>query len=186
MAKPQTLKNVLHVGCGPKNPELLDPMFRGPEWREIRLDIDPDVQPDIVGSLTDMSQVSDASMDALYSSHNLEHLHLFEVPGALREFYRVLKTGGIALIVVPDIQLVSKIVANDGLEEKVYDSAAGPVRSIDIFYGFQKALEEGKTFMAHKTAFTPRTLAEHLEEAGFQKGQTWNDRLDIRAIVQKL
>ena len=50
-------KKVLHVGCGPPNPQSLHKQFRGEEWEEIRLDINPDVEPDIVGSITDMSGV---------------------------------------------------------------------------------------------------------------------------------
>ena len=34
-------KTLLHVGCGPLSRIRLHPVFHGPEWREIRLDIDP-------------------------------------------------------------------------------------------------------------------------------------------------
>ena len=44
-------KQVLHVGCGAYHPEKLHKSFAG--WKEIRLDIDPAVAPDIVASLTD-------------------------------------------------------------------------------------------------------------------------------------
>ena len=60
-------------------------MFRHVGWREIRLDIDPDVNPDVVASITDMQVISDAAVDAVYSSHNVEHLYPHEVPLALRE-----------------------------------------------------------------------------------------------------
>ena len=45
---------VLHVGCGPADSQSLHQSFRGPEWREIRVDLDPDVKPDLVASITDM------------------------------------------------------------------------------------------------------------------------------------
>ena len=64
--------------------------FPAAAWREIRLDIDAGHRPDIVGSLTDMSGIVSGSVDAVYSCHNLEHLHAHEVPVALREFLRVL------------------------------------------------------------------------------------------------
>jgi hypothetical protein len=44
------------------------------------------LNPDIVGTMTDMSAVADASVDALFSSHNIEHLYPHEVPVALAEF----------------------------------------------------------------------------------------------------
>jgi hypothetical protein len=36
-------------------------------WDEIRLDIDPQVEPDIIGSLTDMSACESGFFDAPYS-----------------------------------------------------------------------------------------------------------------------
>ncbi len=38
----------LHVGCGPARKEHAGPGFQGDEWQELRLDIDPAVEPDIV------------------------------------------------------------------------------------------------------------------------------------------
>jgi predicted SAM-dependent methyltransferase len=51
--------------------------------QELRLDIDASVAPDIVATMTDMSRVADASVDAVFSSHNIEHLDPHEVPVAL-------------------------------------------------------------------------------------------------------
>ncbi len=48
--EPTAPKTVLHVGCGVNLPHKLHPVFHTPEWREVRLDIDPDVQPDQVGT----------------------------------------------------------------------------------------------------------------------------------------
>ena len=62
------------------------------------------VNPDIVGTLLDMSQVQTASVDAVYSSHNIEHVYPHEVPIVLKEFYRVLKDDGIVVLECPDLQ----------------------------------------------------------------------------------
>ncbi len=45
------VKTVLHVDCGPYNPAELHKTFHGPGWRELPLDIDPQVAPDIVASM---------------------------------------------------------------------------------------------------------------------------------------
>jgi predicted SAM-dependent methyltransferase len=84
------LKQVLHVGCGPPNPQALHATFRSDGWRELRLDINPAVEPDIIASMTQMDAVASGSVDAVWSSHNLEHPYAHEVPLALAEFYRVL------------------------------------------------------------------------------------------------
>jgi tetratricopeptide (TPR) repeat protein len=111
---------VLHVGCGRYSPTSLHLAFRTPDWQEVRFDIDPDVQPDIVGTLTDMKAVDSASVNAIWSSHNIEHLYPHEVPIALGECFRALKPGGLALITLPDIQKVAEYVAAGQLEIPLY------------------------------------------------------------------
>jgi SAM-dependent methyltransferase len=157
----------LHVGCGPLGKARTTPEFAGPAWTEVRLDIDPSVRPDIVASMTDMSAVPDASMDALYSSHNIEHLYPTEVSTALREFARVLKPDGVAVITCPDLQSVAAVVAQGKLLEPLYQSSAGPIAPIDILFGHRAAMAKGNLFMAHRTGFTHHTLWRQLTEAGF-------------------
>jgi hypothetical protein len=49
-------KTVLHVGPGHRdNGARLPPAFQGGDWKEIRLDIDPVNEPDIVGSMLNMA-----------------------------------------------------------------------------------------------------------------------------------
>jgi len=157
----------LHVGCGGKRRDQTTRGFAGAGWRELRLDIDPAVQPDIVGTMTDMAGVADASVDAVYSSHNIEHLYPHEVPAALREFRRVLKPTGFVVITCPDLQSVCAEVARDRLTDAMYQSPAGPIAPIDMLYGFRPALAKGNHFMAHRCGFTARVLAATVRQAGF-------------------
>ena len=160
-------KSVLHVGCGGDAPGKLHAAFGGADWTEIRLDIDPDVRPDIVASMTDMAPVADASVDAVFSSHNLEHLYPHEVPVALREFRRVLAPGGLALITMPDMEAIAGSIARTGLTEAAYMSPLGPITPMDMLYGFGPALARGNHFMAHRGGFTGRSLMASLSQAGF-------------------
>lgn len=160
-------KQVLHVGCGAYAATKLHPVFQGDVWKEIRLDIDSEVHPDIVASITDMQVVADASMDAVYSSHNLEHLYPHQVRVALAEFRRVLKPGGFALITLPDLQSVAQLVVEGKLTDPAYVSGLGPVTPLDILFGFGPALAADNLFMAHHTGFTGRTLQTELAVAGF-------------------
>lgn len=163
----QYRKTVLHVGCGVHTPDKLHETFRGPDWRELRLDINPKAQPDIVASMTDMAAVETASCEALYSSHNLEHLHPHEVPVALAEFYRVLKPYGFALITLPDLQQAAEYIASGQAESPVLMTNKGPITPLDILYGFRPFLAAGNLFMAHNFGFTAATLETALQEAGF-------------------
>ncbi|AFZ43694.1 Methyltransferase type 11 [Halothece sp. PCC 7418] len=180
------MKTVLHVGCGPYNPKKLHATFRGEEWQEIRLDINETVQPDIVASLTDLSAVEDDSVDAVWSSHNVEHLYPHEVAIALREFRRVLKADGFALITLPDLQQVAELVAQDKLEDPAYQSPAGAIAPLDMIYGHRASIARGNYFMAHKTGFTAKTLGNALLKAGFaQVRLKRGNNFDLWAIAHK-
>ena len=57
-------------------------------------------QPDVVGNAMDLNMFADESMDFVIASHLLEHLP--NPIRAMKEFYRVLKTGGILYLTIPD------------------------------------------------------------------------------------
>ncbi|MEZ5741420.1 MAG: methyltransferase domain-containing protein [Burkholderiaceae bacterium] len=155
------------MGCGPKRKPHTTAGFNTDEWTELRLDIDEAIEPDIVGTMTDMSAVEDASVDAVFSSHNIEHLYPHEVPVALAEFARVLKPDGFAVITCPDLQSVAALIAQDKLTEPAYESAAGPIAPIDILYGWRRAMTQGNLYMAHHCGFTEKVLRATLSSGGF-------------------
>lgn len=163
---------LLHVGCGPKTKAQTTPGFNTPDWSEMRLDIDPAARPDVLGSMTDMAAVAAGSVDAVFSSHNIEHLYPHEVPLALNEFQRVLRDDGFAVITCPDLQSVSRLIADDKLTEAAYQSPAGPITPLDIVYGFRQAMARGNLYMAHRCGFTRTVLAGTLQSAGFQSVAT--------------
>ena len=163
------MKKLLHVGCGPKSKLQTTAGFQGDEWIEIRFDIDENVSPDLVGTMIDMTSVQSETVDAIYSSHNIEHLYSHQVPIAMAEFYRVLKPSGYLVLTCPDLQSISELVAQDKLEEPVYVSNAGPIAPIDVLYGFRPFIKEGNHFMAHKTGFTKKSLIAKVEKANFAR-----------------
>jgi SAM-dependent methyltransferase len=174
-------KRVLHVGCGPYRPDALPPELRTEEWQEIRLDINPNVNPDILGTITDLGAVEDNSVDAVYSSHNLEHIYDYEVPLALAEFKRVLKPGGLTWLVVPDMQLAAEwVVKGDMDDQLLYTSLAGPVKALWMFYGMGTSIP-GIPYMAHKTGFTADGLQRRLTEAGFSQIEVSRGNFNVYA-----
>lgn len=161
------MKTFLHVGCGPKHKDRTTPGFNTSTWKELRLDIDEGVAPDIVGTMSDMPRIMDASVDAVFSSHNIEHLYPHEVPRALAEFRRVLKPDGFAVITCPDLQSVCALIAEDKLTDAAYTSPAGPIAPLDILYGHRPSMARGNLFMAHRCGFTQKVLTGTLQTAGF-------------------
>lgn len=115
-----------------------------------------------------MSAVQSNSMDAVFSSHNIEHLYPHEVGVAILEFYRVLDSKGFCVITCPDLQSVCALVAQDRLLDPAYISPAGPIAPIDILYGHRASMAQGNLYMAHRTGFTEKTLSATLHEAGFK------------------
>jgi predicted SAM-dependent methyltransferase len=179
-------KLLLHVGCGTANPNKIHEAFRGEEWFELRFDIDAKVQPHIVGDLTDLSMLPDGAVDGIFSSHNLEHLMPHQVVDALKGFHRVLMWGGELIIATPDLQTAAAFVATGKLEDPIYTSPAGPIAAIDILYGLRSSVAKGNHFMAHKTGFTHKTLAQKLVDAGFSNITITRDRFDLEARSRKL
>lgn len=159
----------LHVGCGWSSKEKTTPAFNTDAWSEIRFDIDPNVKPDIVGSMLEMNGVGDASVDAVFSSHNIEHLYPHEVAVALAQFRRVLKPDGFLVVTCPDLQSVCALVAADKLDDPAYISPAGPIAPLDMLYGLRLSMAQGNLFMAHRTGFTLSTLRKSLFQAGFSR-----------------
>ena len=86
----------LNVGCGD---------HFSPDWNNLDLVSRPGVSYyDIRKPLP----YPDICLDAVYASHALEHLRPDEGLRLLKEFYRVLKPGGIVRIVVPDLEAICR------------------------------------------------------------------------------
>ncbi|MCZ8310568.1 MAG: methyltransferase domain-containing protein [Magnetospirillum sp.] len=163
----QAPKTFVHVGCGQNTKQQTTRTFASDAWRELRFDIDPNARPDLVGTMTDMSAVPTGTVDAIFSSHNLEHLYPHEVPLALAEFRRIVKPDGFVVVTCPDLQSVCALVAEGKLTEPAYMSPAGPIAAIDILYGHRPSMKNGNLFMAHRCGFTEKVLMHTLAHGGF-------------------
>ena len=159
------MKTFLHVSCGPKRKERTTKALSS--WNELCFDIDESVKPDLVGTMIDMSSVSSASVNAVFSSHNIEHLYPHEVSLAFAEFLRVLSNDGFAVITCADLQSVCTLNADDKLTEPAYTSPVGPIAPLDILYGLRPSMTKGNLYVTHRCGFTKRVLSGTLQAAGF-------------------
>ncbi len=150
------MKTVLHVGCGH---EHLPPYLS--HCAEVRLDIDPATNPDILGDMVHLP-AGIGPFDAVYSCHSLEHLYPYDVMPCLEGFLRVLKPGGVVIILVPDLEGV------EPTDEVLYMSQGGTeVTGLDMYYGLSGALKE-MPYMAHHCGFVQKTLEKVLRAAGYK------------------
>jgi methyltransferase family protein len=179
------MPTVVNAGCGPLGGARLPAMFD--TWQQLRVDLDPAVQPDIVASVTDLSAIPTGSANAVWSAHCIEHLYAHEVSRALGEFHRVIADDGFACVIVPDLQAIASYIAADKLHEAIYNSAAGPISAHDMVYGFGAAIAQGRVGMAHRCGFTPSLLLQRMKEIPFGEivVRRRPSALELVALVQK-
>ena len=105
-------KDYLEVGCGPY-PNKEHFINLDYEWRP-----GVDVCWDIVKK---EYPFPDNSFKGIYTEHCLEHIGLENLKSNLKEFYRILKPGGIVRIIVPDGELYCRLYVDqlNGLETKL-------------------------------------------------------------------
>ena len=179
------MKRLLNVGGGSKSIQL-PPEYAG--FEHVLLDIDPVGKPDIVLDGRKLTELPAGQFDAILCSHNLEHYFRHDVPKVLGGFFHVLKPGGFAQILVPDlIELMRRTVqGNLDLEEQLYLSNAGPIAPLDVIYGLGRQIEtSGADFYAHKTGFSAQSLTRAVEKAGFGPNFAKVGDLEINLIAFK-
>jgi len=178
---------VLNVGGGDRKIPI-PPHYAG--WEHLLLDVDPRSNPDIVCDARQLDALAASQFDAVYCSHNLEHYYRHEGATVLRGFLHVLKPDGFAEIKVPDLQSVMRrcVANNMDIGDLLYQSDLGPVTVRDVIYGLGREIEQsGRDFFAHKTGFTPKSLAHALAEAGFVQTYVFvaPDAFETRALAFK-
>lgn len=134
----------LDIGCGP--------VPHGPDFKTVDLFYPADIR----APMWDLP-VPDASVDAIWSSHALEHVAAAHVQPTLREWRRVLRPSAQAEILVPDLDYVAHY----------WLAHRGTQRALDIMFGNQA--NEGQF---HKTGWCQQSLREALLEAGFRSVST--------------
>ena len=112
-------KTFLHVGPGIHYKDNTTDVFNTDTWKEVRLDINEDVEPDILASMTNLDIIDDNSYDAIYSAHNIEHVFPHEVDDVFNGFKRVLKDDGFLVLTCPDIKKVCKLIGEGNITQKL-------------------------------------------------------------------
>jgi ubiquinone/menaquinone biosynthesis C-methylase UbiE len=185
MGEKVQMKKVLNVGGNSKGIPLPS-QYAG--FDQLLLDIDPKGSPDIVCDARKLDTLEAGQFDAVYCSHNLEHYYRHDVPKVLAGFMHVLKDGGFAHIVVPDMNEVMRITVERGLDidDALYQSSAGPIMVLDVLYGYSVEIERsGQDFFAHKTGFTQKSLLNALQRAGFSRIYNMAGNLEVSALAFK-
>jgi predicted SAM-dependent methyltransferase len=132
----------IHLGCGKR----YIPDF-------VHIDVRKFPHVDYIASVDKLDMFKDNSVDLIYACHLLEHFRRNETENVLREWYRVLKPGGILRIAVPDFEKLVEVY----LKYKDLRLILGPL------VGGQDYPEN-----THYRVFDFETLSEVLKKIGFK------------------
>ena len=140
--------------------------------------------------------IEDETFEAIYSSHNIEHLYIHEALVAVKEFKRVLKKTGYVMIICPDLITTCEEIIKKGPYAPLYytkDFKTGELKKdsyvsgIDILYGWRPALQNGNYFMAHKSGYDEKALISLFTKNNFKNvwSTTRKKFFDIQLIAFK-
>lgn len=110
---------------------------------------------------------SDASVDAIYSSHMLEHLDRESARAFLDEAHRVLRSGGVLRVAVPDLgRLVERYNTDGDADGFVAATLLGSETSITALDRLRHLVLGSR---AHAWMYDERSLISLVEAAGFEE-----------------
>ena len=172
------MTKILNIGCGNSSIQL-------PDIKEVRLDADSKVKPDIVLDIRNLKELPPNTYEGVWCSHVLEHFYEHELPIVLGGIRHVLKKNGVLFAMVPDLKalFLQVLQKNISVNDVLYVSGMGPVRPCDMLYGFQPEVATGNIFYSHKTGFDAKTLCNCLSLAGFKKIFVEESSLQVNAVA---
>ena len=179
------MKKFLHVGPGGKDKSQSSHVYKLDEWEEVRLDVNKDTNPHILGSMTDLSMIKDGDFSGICSSHNLEHIFAHEVEKTLLGFERILDSEGELFIEVPDLMVCAEAIIKGNFNKTLYESPAGPITPMDMIYGHTKHIAAGNHYMAHKIGFTADILLATLKACGFKSVVVLRSDYSLHCLAKK-
>lgn len=129
----------LHLGCGKR----YIPGF-------VHIDLDKQPHIDHRSRIDCLPMFGDETVDLIYCCHAFEYFDRLQAQAALREWHRVLKTGGILRLAVPDFEALVSVYQTTG----ALDEILGPLYGRMTIEG-----TEGPTVIYHRTVYDYRSLS---------------------------
>ena len=149
----------LHLGCGKK----YIPGFK-------HVDLQNFEHIDFNTSVDNLDFADDNSADLIYASHVLEHFGRNEYKNVLKEWFRVLKPGGVLRIAVPSFDAVIEYYTK-------HDD------NLELFLGLLVGGQKVGEYDYHKMVFDQKLLTKSLKEIGFSKVNKYDWRTTEHAPV---
>lgn len=141
---------LLHIGCG--NTKISE---------FVNIDHVPTKTTDLVTEAWDLGAFENNTVEYIYLRHAFEHLNRDQVSLALIEWRRVLVSGGIVHLVVPNIEFHARQLL--GLVESLHHNQTS--HAMAGFYGWDQA-------DPHQWGYTETSLRRLLSDYGFNLTNT--------------
>lgn len=128
----------------------------------------------------------DNTADLIFTCHVIEHFWPWDLQEILKEWKRVLKPGGLLVTECPNVHGAAQILmaAMEKQDNKLYTAA------MFALYGDPRP-EFRHIEQRHKWGYTPHTLCNILEEAGYVKARQepaqfkMREPRDMRVVAEK-
>lgn len=163
--------NLLNIGCGPySRPEFINLDYLWEPGIDVCWDIAKKCYP-----------FANSSLEGIFTEHCLEHIEMKEALANFKEFFRMLKPGCIARIVVPDCELYIDIYEMRKRGSKVRmpyeDGYITPMARINGIFRNH----------GHKFIYDFDTIKNLLNQAGFSKitKHSFGEGNDKRLLVEQ-
>lgn len=116
----------------------------------------------------------ESSFFAIHMNHSLEHISWRKIPAVLVNLRRILVEGGYLMVVVPNLLYVAKkLLENpDDTKEIMPDTNGNPLLLQDLY---SSQTNDG---MQHRCGFTPESIYQLFQQAGFSEVAVPRDRFD--------
>ncbi len=149
---------IIELGGG-----LEHPMFHP------NVDIREGLGVDIVANLEGPLPIESGQYDGVFSMYAIEHLNRRKVRSFLSEVHRILKPGGVAIIITANLLEQMKVLVS---KERWEDSDIG------LIFGDQDYPEN-----CHKNGFSPDFAARLFGEAGFNKMEIFRHPATVTDMI---
>jgi predicted SAM-dependent methyltransferase len=157
------LLSLLNVGCGSK----IEPGF-------INLDRDWHPGVHLCWEVRRRIPLADGSLDGIFTEHCLEHIPYDDCAAVLRDFFRLLRSGGTVRVIVPDgglyLDLYHRACTGEAVEFPYIDEIGRRDLLKDMRYGFTPMMAVNRIFCSYGHLFTydADTMGNLLRQAGFR------------------
>ncbi len=174
-------QTLLRIGFGDAPLSAVHPSLAKGNWQELKIAADPK-HPE---KMLNLSAYADGSVHAVCVNHGLEYLFTYEIPKALKEYFRVISPGGFLFICTYDMQTIGESLASGKLEGLSLSGKRGKMNPMACIFG-PASQDPSHKYFQHRTGFIAQRLADKLQEAGFNGNRIHRDGLYLYGAAYKL